>query len=61
MTEESEQKIVAEDYLDARSKSQGSNRDTEGLGAMAIAGGHGPRAERVFGAADCGNPDLGIL
>ena len=39
MAEESKQKIVAEDYLDALSKSQGSNRDTEGLGAMAVAGG----------------------
>jgi hypothetical protein len=39
MAEESKQKIVAEDYLGALDKSKGSNRDTEGLGAMAIAGG----------------------
>jgi hypothetical protein len=38
MAEESKQTSVAEDYLGALSKSQGSNRDTEGLGAMAIAG-----------------------
>lgn len=39
MTEESKQKSVAEDYLDGLDRSKGSNRDTEGLGAMAIAGG----------------------
>lgn len=39
MPEETNQKIVAKDYLDTLNKSQGSNRDTEGLGAMAIAGG----------------------
>jgi len=39
MAEESKQKSVAEDYLGALDRSKGSNRDTEGLGAMAIAGG----------------------
>jgi hypothetical protein len=39
MTEESTQKSVAEDYLGALDRLKGSNRDTEGLGAMAIAGG----------------------
>lgn len=39
MAEEGKQKIVAEDYLGALDRSKGSNRDTEGLGAMAIAGG----------------------
>ena len=34
MAEESTQKIVAENYLDALDKSKGSNRDTEGLGVM---------------------------
>ena len=39
MAEDSKQKTVAEDYLGALDRSKGSNRDTEGLGAMAIAGG----------------------
>ena len=39
MAEESKQGSAAGDYLGALSKSQGSNRDTEGLGVMAIAGG----------------------
>ena len=39
MAEESKQKSVTEDYLGALDRSKGSNRDTEGLGAMAIAGG----------------------
>lgn len=34
MAEENKQESTAESYLDALSKSQGSNRNTEGLGAM---------------------------
>jgi hypothetical protein len=39
MAEESKQTSLREDYLGALERSKGSNRDTEGLGAMAIAGG----------------------
>lgn len=38
-TNEGTRSGIGTDYLDALSKSQGSNRDTEGLGAMTIAGG----------------------
>jgi len=45
---------IGTDYFDALSKSQGSNRDTEGLGAMAIAGG-----DLIIGSVDAINDQDG--